>query len=54
LSEASLDEGTRFPICNPDALRDLFARNGFIDIEVVEKEKIAEYGNFGDTIIAGR
>ncbi|GAA0902028.1 class I SAM-dependent methyltransferase [Virgisporangium ochraceum] len=31
---ADLDEGTRFPICNPDPLRDLWTGAGLSDVEV--------------------
>jgi SAM-dependent methyltransferase len=31
---AALDEGVRFPVCNPDALAELFERNGLQAIEV--------------------
>jgi trans-aconitate methyltransferase len=30
---SALDEGPRFPICHPDALRDLFVMAGFRDVE---------------------
>jgi hypothetical protein len=31
---ADLDEGTRFPICNPGPLRDLWTAAGITDVEV--------------------
>jgi trans-aconitate methyltransferase len=44
----ALDEGPRFPICHPQALRDLFAAAGIRDIETRPIEIATVFENFDD------
>jgi SAM-dependent methyltransferase len=43
-----LDEGTRFPICNPDALRGLFQDAEFAEIEARPIDIPTDFKNFDD------
>lgn len=45
---AELDEGTRFPICRPDALAELFARPGLRDPSVTAIEIPMAFADFED------
>jgi len=45
---ASLHEGTRFPICRPDALRSAFAQAGLADVEVTPLDTTAVFADFDD------
>jgi SAM-dependent methyltransferase len=42
------DEGRRFPICNPEALSDLFQNAGFIGIDVRPIDVATDFENFDD------
>lgn len=44
----TLDEGRRFPLCRPDALRELFDRAGLHDIEVTAIEIPTRFESFAD------
>ena len=44
----TFDEGQRFPICQPEALTDLFARAGLEHIEVTAIEIATPFASFGD------
>lgn len=44
----SLDEGTRFPICKPDALAALWASAGFSDVSGTGLEISTEFADFDD------
>lgn len=43
-----LDEGSRFPICQPDALSELFVRAGLRDVRGDAIEIITEFSSFDD------
>jgi SAM-dependent methyltransferase len=43
-----LDEGKRFPLCNPDPLRNLFHNAGLIQIEVHPIDICTDFKNFDD------
>ncbi len=43
-----LDEGRRFPICTPDALRDLFSAAGLNDVRVSSIDITTSFNNFDD------
>ncbi|MFT3891574.1 MAG: class I SAM-dependent methyltransferase [Anaerolineales bacterium] len=43
-----LDEGTRFPICNPNALTELFQKVGLNDIETRAIDIETHFKDFGD------
>ena len=45
---ASLDEGSRFPICNPDALAELFTRAGLTGVQVVAVDVPTPFAHFED------
>jgi trans-aconitate methyltransferase len=45
---AELDEAPRFPICHPDALRDLFSAAGFREVETRPIEIATVFENFDD------
>jgi len=45
---ADYDEGPRFPICHPDALRQLFEVTGLQDVEVRAIEVATMFRDFGD------
>jgi SAM-dependent methyltransferase len=45
---ARLDEGLRFPVCRPEALRDLFASAGLQEIEVTAIDIPTLFTNFED------
>ena len=45
---AALDEGTRFPLCNPDRLRDCLAAAGLRQVEVTSIEVPTRFENFDD------
>ena len=42
------DEGVRFPICNPEALKDLFASAGLKDVEVTAIDIVTPFPDFDD------
>jgi SAM-dependent methyltransferase len=44
----SLDEGTRFPICNPVALAELFTGAGLLEVETREIVVPTVFGSFDD------
>ncbi|MGH8667285.1 MAG: class I SAM-dependent methyltransferase [Burkholderiales bacterium] len=44
----ALDEGVRFPLCHPDALRDLFARAGLNAIDVTAIDIATPFESFDD------
>lgn len=46
--ESDLDEGPRFPICQPEALRALFAATGFRDIETQAIDIPTVFADFDD------
>ena len=43
-----LDEGRRFPLCNPDALKELFLSSGLTAAEVVAIDIATDFRNFDD------
>jgi SAM-dependent methyltransferase len=43
---ANLDEGTRFPLCRPDALLDLFTRAGLAQVQVSGVDIPTVFSNF--------
>jgi ubiquinone/menaquinone biosynthesis C-methylase UbiE len=43
-----LDEGRRFPFCNPDSLADLFQKAGLIEIETRAIDIHTDFKNFDD------
>jgi len=43
-----LDEGVRFPLCRPDALRELFTAAGLDSVEVVSLEASTPFESFDD------
>ena len=43
---AALDEGARFPACNPAALADLFTRAGLQEVEVTDIEIAMHFASF--------
>lgn len=43
-----LDEGKRFPLCNPDALKSLFHNAGLVQIEVHPIDIPTDFKNFDD------
>jgi len=45
---ASLDEGIRFPLCQPAALRAAFEQAGLQEVDTTSLEVIAEFANFED------
>lgn len=45
---AKLDEGVRFPICRPEALKKLFASAGLEDIEVKALDITTRFADFDD------
>lgn len=45
---AKLDEGTRFPLCRPDALSGLFANAGLRDVEVTAIDIPTPFASFED------
>ena len=45
---AMLDEGKRFPICQPEPLQQLFTRAGLMDIEVRPLDSAALFQDFDD------
>jgi len=45
---AALDEGQRFPICRPEALKALFQAAGLIQVETHPLEIPTEFATFGD------
>jgi hypothetical protein len=45
---AELDEGTRFPLCHPPALHDLWTGAGFSDVEVRAIEVPTVFRDFDD------
>jgi SAM-dependent methyltransferase len=45
---ASLDEGARFPLCRPDALRELFESAGLLGVEVTAIEVPTRFSSFED------
>jgi hypothetical protein len=45
---AMLDEGSRFPLCQPDALQDLFNASGLQDIHVNALEVPTLFNDFDD------
>jgi len=45
---ATLDEGDRFPICQPEPLAELFVEAGFDGVEVKALETTAVFTNFDD------
>lgn len=47
-SAANLDEGKRFPICNPGALTELFLSAGLASVEVLPIDIWTEFKNFAD------
>jgi hypothetical protein len=47
-SAAALDEGTRFPLCSPDRLRDCFAAGGLREVEVTAIEVPTRFESFDD------
>ena len=47
-SARELDEGRRFPICNPDSLSDLFQASGFGDIETRAIDIPTNFKDFDD------
>lgn len=46
--DTSLDEGTRFPICRPDALQELFRASGLNDIRCEAIEIPTTFASFDD------
>jgi SAM-dependent methyltransferase len=44
----SLDEGSRFPLCRPDALRAAFVAAGLGAVEVAPLSVVTEFAGFGD------
>src|SRR6478672_9311452 len=47
-SAAALDEGTRFPLCSPDRLRDCFAAGGLREVAVTAIEVPTRFESFDD------
>ena len=45
---AELDEGPRFPVCNPDALRELFQRSALQEVETRAIEIDTHFKDFDD------
>ncbi|OGO35154.1 MAG: methyltransferase [Chloroflexi bacterium RBG_16_57_11] len=45
---ATIDEGVRFPVCNPDALTNLFERNGLQAVEVTAIDIPTNFSGFDD------
>lgn len=45
---SALDEGRRFPICNPDALAELFRGAGFQNVEVQAIDVATDFKDFDD------
>ena len=45
---ADLDEATRFPLCNPGPLRELFGASGLADVEAVALEISTVFASFGE------
>ncbi len=45
---SALDEGKRFPLCNPDRLNDLFVAQGLHNIEVRAIEVPTQFSDFDD------
>jgi hypothetical protein len=45
---ATMDEGVRFPVCNPDALTDLFEGNGLQAVEVMAIDIPTNFSSFED------
>lgn len=45
---AALDEGTRFPLCRPEPLRDLWRTTGLADVEVRAIEVPTPFASFDD------
>lgn len=45
---AGMDEGVRFPLCHPDALEELFAGSGLVEIEVCPIDIPTPFQNFDD------
>jgi len=43
-----LDEGIRFPICNPDSMKKLFEKAGFLQIEVTTLDIETRFVDFDD------
>jgi len=48
LNAAGMDEGVRFPLCRPEALRDLFASAGLDRIEVTGIDIATTFATFDD------
>jgi len=47
-SATSLDEGRRFPVCNPEPLADLFWRGGLADVKTRAIDVPTIFRNFDD------
>jgi hypothetical protein len=47
-SAAELDEGRRFPICRPDALKSLFREGGLVDVVCDSIEIPTQFSTFAD------
>ncbi|HJV59691.1 MAG TPA: methyltransferase domain-containing protein [Albitalea sp.] len=47
-SAAALDEGVRFPLCHPKALREAFERAGLAGVDTTALELRAEFADFDD------
>lgn len=45
---AQLHEGTRFPVCEPSALKAAFENAGLIEVETIPLDVIAEFADFDD------
>lgn len=45
---AKMDEGTRFPLCHPDPLKELFANAGLDDVEVTAIDIATPFASFED------
>ena len=45
---ARMDEGVRFPVCNPDGLTELFERNGLQSVEVTAIDIATHFSSFED------
>jgi SAM-dependent methyltransferase len=43
-----LDEGLRFPICNPDNLKSAYLCAGLMDVQITEHDIITEFKDFDD------
>jgi hypothetical protein len=47
-SAAELDEGRRFPLCRPDALRRLWSEAALVEVDVVPIEARTRFAGFPD------